>query len=69
MSDDAAKRDEDSKISVHVSENDTNQELSYLTTQSDNPFFIRNLQYSREEETRVIRTLDTRLFPWVLLTT
>jgi hypothetical protein len=69
MSDDAAKRDEDSKISVHVSENDTNQELSYLTTQSDNPFFIRNLQYSREEEARVIRTLDTRLFPWVLLTT
>ncbi|KIM82053.1 hypothetical protein PILCRDRAFT_71383 [Piloderma croceum F 1598] len=69
MSEDAAKRDEDSKISVHVSDNDPNQELSYQTTQSDNPFFIRNLQYSRKEEARVIRVLDTRLFPWVLLTT
>ncbi|KAF9074342.1 MFS general substrate transporter [Rhodocollybia butyracea] len=36
---------------------------------SDNPFFIPTLTYTREEETRVIRTLDTRLFPWVLLTT
>jgi len=69
MSDDAANRDEESKISDHVSENGPNQELSYQTTQSDNPFFVRNLQYSRGEEARVIRILDTRLFPWVLLTT
>ncbi|KIK66416.1 hypothetical protein GYMLUDRAFT_70059 [Collybiopsis luxurians FD-317 M1] len=36
---------------------------------SDNPFFIPHLVYTREEEAKVIRTLDTRLFPWVLLTT
>ena len=35
----------------------------------DNPFFVRNLVYSKEEEARVIRILDTRLFPWILLTT
>ncbi|KIK66417.1 hypothetical protein GYMLUDRAFT_193056 [Collybiopsis luxurians FD-317 M1] len=36
---------------------------------SDNPFFIPHLAYTREEEARIIRILDTRLFPWVLLTT
>ena len=35
----------------------------------DNPLFIRDLAYSREEEARVIRILDMRLFPWILLTT
>jgi hypothetical protein len=69
MSDERVNRDEESKTSIHVSENDLNQDLSYQTTQSDNPFFIRNLQYSRKEEARVIRIIDTRLFPWVLLTT
>ncbi|EJD04828.1 MFS general substrate transporter [Fomitiporia mediterranea MF3/22] len=34
-----------------------------------NPFFIRNLQYTKAEEAKVIRILDTRLFPWILLTT
>lgn len=35
----------------------------------DNPLYVRNLVYSREEEAAVIRILDTRLFPWILLTT
>lgn len=35
----------------------------------DNPFFVQNLVYSKEEEAKVIRILDTRLFPWILLTT
>ena len=39
------------------------------TADEDNPFFIRILQYTKEEEARVIRILDTRLFPWILLTT
>ncbi|KAF9074341.1 MFS general substrate transporter [Rhodocollybia butyracea] len=39
------------------------------STSSDSPFFIPNLTYTREEEAKIIRTLDTRLFPWVLLTT
>ncbi|KAF5363117.1 hypothetical protein D9757_011723 [Collybiopsis confluens] len=42
---------------------------SETPTFSDNPFFIPNLVYLHEEEVKVIRTLDTRLFPWILLTT
>lgn len=38
----------------------------YKTT---TPFFVRDLEYTREEEARVIRILDTRLLPWILLTT
>jgi hypothetical protein len=69
MSEDPTSNDTEPKGSVHASENGANQELSYETTQSDNPFFIRNLEYTREEEAKVIRILDTRLFPWILLTT
>lgn len=36
---------------------------------SDNPFFIPNLTYTSEEEARVVRIIDIRLFPWILLTT
>lgn len=43
--------------------------LTYQTGDSENPLFIPDLQYTREEEGRVIRILDTRLFPWILLTT
>ncbi|KAJ6529026.1 MFS general substrate transporter [Mycena vulgaris] len=32
-------------------------------------FFVPDLEYSAEEEAAVRRILDTRLFPWVLLTT
>ncbi|KAJ6554270.1 MFS general substrate transporter [Mycena capillaripes] len=32
-------------------------------------FFVRNLEYTAEDESAVVRILDTRLFPWVLLTT
>ncbi|KAF8588996.1 MFS general substrate transporter [Ramaria rubella] len=39
------------------------------TEKADDPFFITTLEYSAEEETKVIRILDTRLFPWILLTT
>ncbi|KAI5119273.1 hypothetical protein M0805_008054 [Coniferiporia weirii] len=35
----------------------------------DNPFFVHDLEYSKAEEASVIRILDTRLFPWILLTT
>ena len=42
---------------------------SQLDADPSNPHFIRSLVYSREEESRVIRTLDIRLFPWILLTT
>lgn len=45
------------------------QTRTFQTAHSDNPLFIQGLDYTREEETQVIRILDTRLFPWVLLTT
>ncbi|THG98855.1 hypothetical protein EW145_g7359 [Phellinidium pouzarii] len=35
----------------------------------ENPFFVRDLEYTKAEEVRVVRILDTRLFPWILLTT
>ncbi|KAJ3982593.1 MFS general substrate transporter [Lentinula detonsa] len=41
----------------------------FALSDSDNPFFIPNLTYTQSEESKVIRILDTRLFPWVLLTT
>ena len=43
-----------------------------ITTFSDNgtnPFFVPDLEYSKNEEDAVIRILDSRLFPWILLTT
>jgi hypothetical protein len=36
---------------------------------SDNPFFDQELEYTPEEEAKVLRILDRRLFPWILLTT
>ncbi|KAJ3738672.1 MFS general substrate transporter [Lentinula detonsa] len=41
----------------------------FALSDSNNPFFIPNLTYTQSEESKVIRILDTRLFPWVLLTT
>lgn len=74
MPDDKRSQDEDAKDSIRSipiadSDNGTNQEASYQTAQSESPFFVRDLEYSKEEEAKVIRTLDTRLFPWILLTT
>ncbi|KAJ3773464.1 MFS general substrate transporter [Lentinula raphanica] len=48
-----------------ISNSDTLSALS----DADNPLFIPNLTYTQAEEAKIIRTLDTRLFPWVLLTT
>jgi MFS transporter, ACS family, DAL5 transporter family protein len=52
---------------------DTEQDDQFITTVStelrDDPFFIRSLKYSTEEEASVVRILDTRLFPWILVTT
>ncbi|TFK33567.1 MFS general substrate transporter [Crucibulum laeve] len=43
--------------------------VTYGTAHSDNPFFVKDLEYTQEEEQQVIRILDTRLFPWILITT
>jgi len=49
--------------------NEISQLSTFLTDSSENPLFIKDLEYTREEEAAVIRILDTRLFPWILLTT
>jgi len=64
--------DVDEKISVTSSQR-VDQTATFSSdspsARSDDPFFVRDLQFSRAEESRVIRILDTRLFPWILLTT
>ena len=49
----------------------SNEAVSFVPClpDDDNPYFIRDLVYTKEEEAKVIRTLDLRLFPWILLTT
>lgn len=39
------------------------------TTSESNPYFVPDLSYTAQEESAVIRILDIRLFPWILLTT
>lgn len=39
------------------------------SSSSDNPYYDPNLEYTQEEERRVVRILDMHLFTWVLLTT
>ena len=74
MSNDTEKRrsreEVDEKVSVS-SQDDQLNTLGSLTplNHSDSPFFVPDLTYTLEEERRVIRLLDIRLFPWVLLTT
>lgn len=57
--------DEESKGTIVPTEVSASQENSYESTES--PSF--SIQFSRQEEAQVIRILDTRLFPWILLTT
>ncbi|KAH7878345.1 MFS general substrate transporter [Lentinula edodes] len=47
----------------------TKTTISALSEAESNPFFIPNLTFTPSEESKVIRILDKRLFPWVLLTT
>lgn len=68
----SASRDEDDRGiiggSSHAPDNGIVADEPILFKTS-NPFFVQGLEYTREEEARVIRILDTRLLPWVLLTT
>ncbi len=57
----------ESKALEHVEVSQVGTVVSAV--EDDNPLFVRDLAYSREEEARVIRILDMRLFPWILLTT
>ncbi|KIP07206.1 hypothetical protein PHLGIDRAFT_13341 [Phlebiopsis gigantea 11061_1 CR5-6] len=63
--------DKEVKEALEVGAVNTVEDASQTGTfaDEDNPFFVQNLVYSKEEEAKVIRILDTRLFPWILLTT
>ncbi|TDL27077.1 MFS general substrate transporter [Rickenella mellea] len=65
-----------SKLAVQSGGNDgdekqtsSNHSYEVATVKYHNPYFVPDLVYTREEEARVIRILDIRLFPWILLTT
>lgn len=42
---------------------------SNSSARSDSLYYVPDLEYTREEEAKIIRILDMRLFPWILLTT
>ncbi|KAJ7094329.1 MFS general substrate transporter [Mycena epipterygia] len=47
----------------------TETQTATVTQSGDPPLYVKDLDYTAEEEAKVIRILDTRLFPWILLTT
>ncbi|KAF8207821.1 MFS general substrate transporter [Mycena galopus ATCC 62051] len=47
----------------------TDTQTATQTVVGDPPAYVKDLDYSVEEEAQVVRILDTRLFPWILLTT
>ena len=59
-----------SPISALTSNSNSNvTSTSDSTSTAASPYFIPSLEYTKKEEREVIRILDTRLFPWILLTT
>ncbi|KAJ6495206.1 MFS general substrate transporter [Mycena sanguinolenta] len=61
----------DSKIAIgEVGQLDETETVTATQTLGGEPHsYVKDLEYSAEEESQVIRILDTRLFPWILLTT
>ncbi|KAH8114966.1 MFS general substrate transporter, partial [Phellopilus nigrolimitatus] len=57
------------KLGSELGHSDQLPRLTGYGFDEDNPSFVQDLDYTREEESKVIRILDTRLFPWILLTT
>ncbi|KAK7062360.1 major facilitator superfamily domain-containing protein, partial [Favolaschia claudopus] len=48
----------------------TDTQTATQTVSSGEPdAYVESLDYTQEEEAKVVRILDTRLFPWILLTT
>jgi hypothetical protein len=47
----------------------TETQTATVTQPGEPALYVKDLDYTAEEETAVIRILDTRLFPWILLTT
>ncbi|KAI5121464.1 hypothetical protein M0805_003921 [Coniferiporia weirii] len=61
--------EEDTDGSKFATEATQVDEIPTLAIESDNPHFVPDLDFSKEEEAKVIRILDLRLFSWILLTT
>ena len=61
----------DSKIAIgEVGQLDETETVTATQTLGGEPHaYVKDLEYSAEEESQVVRILDTRLFPWILLTT
>lgn len=59
---------DESKLSADAQDAPHNIHSALLPDES-NPFFVRDLDYTPEEEKAIIKVLDRRLFPWILLTT
>ncbi|KAF8990706.1 MFS general substrate transporter [Cyathus striatus] len=49
-------------------EKNSNSQVATVSD-TDNPYFVEDLEYTDVEESQVIRILDKRLFTWILLTT
>lgn len=62
-------READAEVALPLPSEESTQIETFRSTQSDNPYFVKDLQFTREEEARVIRILDTRIFIWILGTT
>ncbi|KAL5478949.1 hypothetical protein ACEPAI_2236 [Sanghuangporus weigelae] len=67
--------DIESKHAASTSDADVNDSnkvklgYDYGFGDGENPYYVPDLEYTAEEERKVVHILDTRLFPWILLTT
>jgi hypothetical protein len=50
--------------SIHKGRPESSQTITLAGAKTDSPFFIRDLSFTHEEEKRIIRIIDTRLFRW-----
>jgi hypothetical protein len=48
---------------------DTQTATQTVVSHGEPPAYVKDLDYTAEEEKEVVRILDTRLFPFILLTT
>ncbi|KAJ7075362.1 MFS general substrate transporter [Mycena crocata] len=59
----------DSGLDSKLAHSSTWTETQTGTQPGEPHLYVKDLEYTVEEESQVIRILDTRLFPWILLTT
>ncbi|KAJ6532254.1 MFS general substrate transporter [Mycena vulgaris] len=64
-----SKSIDDSDFKLGASTVGTETQTATATQLTESALYVKDLDYTAEEESAVIRILDTRLFPWILLTT